>query len=53
VSTEDLLSAFDVDHIGTVAPLFQTGYPVPVAYQQRHRPVRGSAMRFTAAELQA
>ena len=34
------------------APLFQTGYPVPVAYQQRHRPVRGSAMRFTAAELQ-
>ena len=26
VSTEDLLSAFDVDHIGTEALLFQTGY---------------------------
>ena len=26
VSTTDLLSAFDVDHIGTEALLFQTGY---------------------------
>ena len=26
VSTEDLLSSFDVDHIGTEALLFQTGY---------------------------
>ena len=26
VSTEDLLSAFDVDHVGTEALLFQTGY---------------------------
>ena len=26
VSTEELLSAFDVDHIGTEALLFQTGY---------------------------
>ena len=26
VSTEELLSAFDVDHIGTDALLFQTGY---------------------------
>ena len=34
VSTEDLLSAFDVDHMGTEALLFQTGYLTIIAVEE-------------------
>ena len=34
----ELLSAFDVDHIATEAPLFQTGYPT---IQKVEEPIRG------------
>ena len=50
VGTGELLSAFDVEHIGTEALLFQTGYLTiagedmlggeRMVHEQRHRPVR-------------